>query len=87
MGVDYQLTEHALCEMRRRQIDPEWVEAIMAQPEQITPASDNRKVYQSRFQTAGKTYLVRLVVEDALDPPVIVTLYRTSKIEKYWSST
>ncbi len=57
----------------------------MTTPEQVTEAANKRKVFQSRIVADGKTYLVRLVVEDWHQPPVIVTVYRTSKIEKYWS--
>jgi uncharacterized protein YuzE len=31
-------------------------------------------------------YLLRVVVDEDDLPPAIVTVYRTSKIEKYWSS-
>jgi hypothetical protein len=29
-------------------------------------------------------FLLRVIVDDALDPAVVVTVYRTTKIEKYW---
>jgi len=29
-------------------------------------------------------YLLRAVVNDGVDPPVMVTVYRTSNISKYW---
>jgi hypothetical protein len=31
-------------------------------------------------------YLLRVVVAEEHTPPVIVTVYRTSKVEKYWSA-
>jgi hypothetical protein len=31
-------------------------------------------------------YLLRAVVAEDEEPPVIITVYRTSKIEKYWSA-
>ena len=34
----------------------------------------------------GKIYLLRVVVTEDEQPPVIITAYRTSKIEKYWSA-
>ena len=37
------------------------------------------------FTEDGKMYLLRVVVDEDEHPPVIVTAYRTSKIEKYWS--
>jgi len=85
--MEYALTDHAKQEARRRQIPLEWVEATLAQPEQVASGSNGRKVFQSRVVTAGKTYLVRLIVEDWHRPPVVVTVYRTSKIEKYWSGS
>ncbi len=33
----------------------------------------------------GKVYLLRAMVNETANPPVVVTVYRTSKIEKYWS--
>jgi uncharacterized phage-associated protein len=86
-AMDYTLTDHAKKEAQRRLIIPEWIESTMLHPEQVTLGADNRKVYQSRIVADGKTYLIRLIVEDWQQPPVIVTVYRTSKIEKYWSQT
>ena len=82
--MDFVLTDHAKEESQRRQIPLKWIESTMAQPEQVISGTNRRKVFQSRIVADGKTYLVRLVVEDWHRPPVIVTVYRTSKIEKYW---
>lgn len=82
--MKFVLTDHARAEMARRQIPQAWIDAVMASPEQVTPGLGNRKVFQSRMVADGKTYLVRLVIEDWHQPPVIVTAYRTSRIEKYW---
>jgi len=82
--MDFTLTDHASEESRRRQIPLEWIVSTMEAPEQVIPGANRRKVLQSRIVADGKMYLVRLVVEDWHQPPVIVTVYRTSKIEKYW---
>jgi hypothetical protein len=65
------------------------VQAVMDQPEQrlVDESRAGCWIYQSRFAFEdGKIYLVRVVVDEDEEPPVIVTAYRTSKIEKYWSS-
>jgi hypothetical protein len=31
-------------------------------------------------------FLLRVIVDDGVDPAVVVTVYRTTKIEKYWKS-
>jgi hypothetical protein len=33
---------------------------------------------------AGKMFLLRAIVDDSVDPAVVVTAYRTKRIEKYW---
>ncbi len=43
-----------------------------------------REVLQSRIALQGKTYLVRVFVDVDRKPPEVMTVYRTSKIEKYW---
>lgn len=82
--MDYRLTEHAELEMQRRQVSREWIELVMNAPEQIVVGFGGRKVYQGRVSANEKIWLLRLIVEDWHTPPVIVTVYRTSKIEKYW---
>ena len=82
--MEYVLTAHAIEEMARRQIDPAWVERVMTGPEQRLPGAGNRVILQTRIETAGKVFLVRCVVEDWRDPPIVVTVYRTTRIAKYW---
>lgn len=44
---------------------------------------------QSRItdEASGKIYLIRVVVDTAMEGDSVVTVYRTSKVDKYWSST
>jgi len=85
--MSFILTDHAKLEAERRQIPLAWIETTMARPEQVAAGMNGRKIFQSRIVADGRTYLIRLVVEDWHQPPVIVTMYRTSKIEKYWEQT
>ena len=32
----------------------------------------------------GRVLLLRIVVDDTIQPMVVVTAYRTSKVDKYW---
>jgi hypothetical protein len=86
--MDFRLSPHAEWEMTRRGIPPKLVQAVMDQPEQrlVDESRAGRWIYQSRLAFEdGKIYLVRVVVDEEEEPPAIVTAYRTSKIEKYWS--
>jgi hypothetical protein len=82
----YRLTEHAKEEMARRQISQENVANVLAAPEQIEAVRQGRSVYQSRIKTGKppQTYLLRVFVDVDREPPEVVTVYRTSKVTKYW---
>ena len=83
---EFVFTDHALSEMARRQISEEDVEVVLAKPEQTELVHRGRAVYQSRLEMGerSKIYLLRVFVDIDLRPPFVVTVYRTSKIEKYW---
>ena len=43
------------------------------------------RAFQSMINTGtGKDYLVRAIVNDTVDPAKVITVYKTSKISKYW---
>jgi hypothetical protein len=83
---EYFLTDHALMEMRRRGITKENVAQVMTSPEQKVNIREGRIAYQSRlfFGEPPRLYLVRVFVDVDRKPNEVVTVYRTSKIEKYW---
>jgi hypothetical protein len=82
----YILTAHAKEEMARRQISEDDVVEIMAAPEQVEAVRQGRNVYQSRIEAGKltKKYLLRVFVDIDRQPAEVVTVYRTSKITKYW---
>ena len=81
----HRLSAHALVELARRGIPHELLEPVLAAPEQKVPELGDVVCYQSKVTMDGKIYLLRAMVNETADPPVVVTVYRTSKIEKYWS--
>jgi hypothetical protein len=72
--------------MRRRQISEALVAQVLSAPDQSAMIREGREVYQSRIELnePRKTYLIRVVVDLDRKPPEVVTVYRTSKIHKYW---
>lgn len=75
------LTEHAKAQMSRRGIDPQQVHQVLTQPEDVMPVREGRLVVQ---RIIGQ-YLFRVFVDVDRRPPEVVTVYRTSKIDKYRS--
>jgi len=83
---NYRPTEHAKGEMARRQISEDDVAEVLGAPEQIEAVRQGRNVYQSRIKTGKppQMYLLRVFVDVDREPPEVVTVYRTSKVTKYW---
>ena len=81
---DHVITPHAAFEMHRRGIDETTVCQVLTQPEQREVVRPGREVLQSRLEIEERLYLVRVFVDIDRVPPEVVTVYRTSKIEKYW---
>jgi hypothetical protein len=85
--MNIRFTEHAVEECERRGIPIAIVQTVTESPQQIVPNIEGRQAYQSQIVFGDKTYLVRVIVEQADEELVVVTVYRTSKIEKYWSKS
>jgi hypothetical protein len=82
----FRLSRHAKEEMQRRAIPLSLVESLFQQPQQILSERGGKKAYQSQLDFGGgRIFLLRAIVDDSVDPAVVVTVYRTSKISKYWS--
>jgi len=83
--MEYRISRHAKQEIEKRNIPVDIVDGILVSPDQIVEEYDNKKAYQSIIQMEdGKSYLVRVIVNNTIEPAVVVTVYRTSKISKYW---
>jgi hypothetical protein len=62
------------------------VRRVAEMPEQTLQIRPGREVRQARvpFLPDGTVYLVRVFVDVGPVRDVVVTVYRTSKVEKYW---
>lgn len=84
----FRLSNHALQEMERRGIPQGMLEAVLENPQQVVPEREGKKAYQSQIDFGeGRIFLLRAIVNDDIDPAVVITVYRTSNIQKYWRAT
>ena len=85
---DYEIAPHARFEMERRGLGEKVLRRVLATPAQRLEIRPGRHVLQSRISMGepAKEYLIRVIVDVDRRPNVVVTAYRTSKIEKYWSA-
>ena len=83
--MNFRFSKHAESELVLRQIPREFVEAVLRQPQQIVPERPPKKAYQSQVDFGGgRIFLLRVIVDDTVEPAMVVTVYRTTKINKYW---
>ena len=82
---EFVVTPHAAGQILRRGLTKDDVARVVRQPEQRLSVRSGRDVLQSRFELGDTgSYLVRVVVDVERTPAMVVTAYRTSKVEKYW---
>ena len=71
--------------MQRRAIPLTLLETVLQNPQQVVPEYGGKKAYQSQVDFGeGKIFLLRAIVDDKVEPAIVITVYRTRKISKYW---
>lgn len=67
----------------KRNIPIELVEEVLHKPYQKLLQNDI-SVFQSKINIDAKEYLLRVFVNTNIEPKVVITVYLTNKVEKYW---
>jgi hypothetical protein len=82
------MSQHAREQAARRGLSESTVLEVARAPEQRVVVRPGREIRQSRIAAppGGKLYLVRVVVDIGRRAETVVTVYRTSRIDKYWSA-
>ena len=76
------LTAHAREQLAVRSLDEPTIRLALAQPDSVTPVRPGRVVAQKLLDK----HLLRIFVDIDRDPPEVVTVYKTSKLDKYRST-
>jgi len=83
--MNFKFSKHALEEIERRKIPIQFAESVLEEPGQIIEESQDKKVYQSIIEFENKkSYLLRIFIATDKEPNMVTTIYKTSKISKYW---
>lgn len=78
-----EFSKHALEQMNRRDIEAKLVEFIVENADNIIDQEDTIKIYSKLVIENSKTYLYRVFIFCLKNPALIVTVYKTSKTDKY----
>jgi hypothetical protein len=79
-------TAHAEEQIRARNITRELVLGTIEKPQQTISGRMGRRIYQSRYFDSfeHKEMLVRVIIETEGDNLIIISTYKSSKLEKFW---
>ena len=79
-------SDHALFEINRRKIEKYIIENILNNPNQKIHSKKHRIIIQGKYlnEHQNKEMLLRVIGEEKNDIFYIISVYKTSKIEKYW---
>jgi len=80
----FHFSKHVNEELERRKIPRALIDQVLQAPEQKVPEVDDITCYQSKVEIGGKLNLLRVMVNETVNPPLVVTVYRTNKISRYW---
>ena len=86
--AEIKISNHARTQMSERGITEEMVMEIVAAAQQTVTQGEEKMIYQSvkYFEEDGRNFLVRVFVNIIKQPNLVITVYRTTKIEKYWQN-
>jgi hypothetical protein len=78
--MNFEISRHAREEMKRRAIPLNVVESVLQNPQQIVDEYGNKKAFQSIMDIGtGKDYLVRVIINDTLDPAKVSPFIKQAK--------
>ena len=84
MSKIIEIRPHAKKQLLQRNISEALVKKTLLQPGQIADSYGGRRVAQDIFTEKGEKFLLRVVYEETKKGLKVITVYRTTKIEKYW---
>ena len=78
-------TAYARKKAALREVSTAEVEATLAQPDSVVAGHPPRRIFMRRYfdEVLHAEMLLRVVVEETAAEMAVITLYKTSKFEKY----
>ena len=78
-------SSHAEKKLLHREIDRVQTEKTLEEPDEIIPIDPSRVIYQRLYfdELLNQHMLLRVVVEETAHERVVITLYKTSRLQKY----
>ena len=78
-----EFSNHALRQIEARNISQEIILLIIQHPDKVLKQDSSTTIFTKLIDETEKRYLYRVFVNTAKKPQLIITAYKTSKIDKY----
>jgi hypothetical protein len=84
--MDFVFSKHAEEQMLKRGINRNSVVSVISKPDETVIEDEDSMlvILQSLMEENGQKFLLRVFLNRNKEPNVIVTLYKTTKIAKYY---
>ncbi len=84
--MEIKIKGHANFEAGRRDISEEFIKFVVDNPQQKLPSKKGRVIVQNKYydQEEKKEMLLRIIGIETSEKFEVITVYKTSKISKYW---
>lgn len=86
MPLEVVIKEHARFEAWRRGITEEFIRFVIKNPQQKLSTKKGRVIIQNKYydKMEDKEMLIRVIGVETSEKFIVITAYKTSKINKYW---
>ena len=74
---------HAENQIKERRLDKKQIEETLLNPDNVLDAKKNRKIAQKVFKIGRFKFLLRVIYVIENSDFVVISAYRTTRIEKY----
>jgi hypothetical protein len=81
--MEYKLSKHAVERIIDRRIDIQVIDEVIQNPDNQINENECTKIFQKKITIESKLYLYRVYLNLCKKPPLVITAYKTTKIEKY----
>lgn len=76
-------SDHALSQLKLRNLSTQLIRSVLKSPDTTQHQTNNRRRALKRHEIDGRVYLLVVIYDQLPNEQVVVTAFRTSKLEKY----
>jgi hypothetical protein len=81
--MNFIYSKHSLEQIKLRELDQSIIDDLLENPDQIIKQDNHSVFFQKLVKQDNKLYHFRVLVNTEKRPQMVITAYKTSKIEKY----